>query len=79
MDQFDGWETILGLQFENLVLNNYRDLLPHLHFDRVLIHSSAPYHKAGSKGEKGAGLQVDLLLQSKIRGRRLFRCDCSGV
>ena len=25
MDQFDGWETILGLQFENLVLNNYRD------------------------------------------------------
>ena len=66
MDQFDGWETILGLQFENLVLNNYRDLLPRLHFERVLIHSAAPYYKPGPKGEKGAGLQIDLLLQSKM-------------
>ena len=66
MDQFEGWETILGLQFENLVLNNYRDLLPLLHFERVLIHSAAPYYKPGTKGEKGAGLQVDLLLQSKM-------------
>lgn len=66
MDQFDGWETILGLQFENLVLNNYRDLLPRLHFERVLIHSAAPYYKPGPKGGKGAGLQVDLLLQSKM-------------
>ena len=66
MEQFDGWETILGLQFENLVLNNYRDLLPQLHFERVLIHSAAPYYKSGSKGEKGAGFQIDLLLQSKM-------------
>ena len=43
MDQFDGWETVLGLQFENLVLNNYRDLLPRLHFERVLIHSAARF------------------------------------
>ena len=66
MEQFDGWETVLGLQFENLVLNNYRELLPRLHLDRVLIHSAAPYHKAAPKGGKGSGLQIDLLLQSKM-------------
>lgn len=63
MDQLDGWETVLGYQFENLVLNNYRDLLPALHLERVLIHSAAPYRRTG-KG--GAGLQVDLLLQAKF-------------
>ena len=27
LEQFPGWETDMGLQFENLVLNNFRELL----------------------------------------------------
>lgn len=66
MDQFEGWRTILGLQFENLVLNNYRELLRPLHLDRVMIESAAPYRKAASRKTGGRGLQVDLLLQAKM-------------
>jgi len=62
MSQLDGWDAVLGFQFENLVLNNYRTLLPLLHMERVLVESAAPYRKVG---ESGAGLQVDLLLQTK--------------
>lgn len=66
MDQFEGWNAVLGLQFENLVLNNYRELLRPLHLERVMIESAAPYRKAASKGTHGTGLQIDLLLQAKM-------------
>lgn len=62
MSQLDGWDATLGLQFENLVLNNYRALLPFLHMDRVLVESAAPFRKTAAKGQ---GLQIDLLLQAK--------------
>ncbi len=66
MDQFEGWNAALGLQFENLVLNNCRELLRPLHLERVMIESAAPYRKAASKGVRGTGLQIDLLLQAKM-------------
>ena len=43
LDQFDGWNVDMGLAFENLIVNNYRELLPHLHLDRSLIVSASPY------------------------------------
>ena len=30
LEQLKGWDSILGLQFENLVLNHVEDLFPHL-------------------------------------------------
>ena len=62
MDQFRGWESILGLQFENLVVNHFQELLPHLHLENSLVYSAAPYRNGGRKGE---GVQIDLLLQTK--------------
>ena len=53
-----GWKTIIGLQFENLVVSHYREFLPRLNLGSALITSAAPYRKAGE-----AGVQVDLLLQ----------------
>lgn len=60
----EGYETVMGLAFENLVVNNYRDLLPHLHLDGSIILSAGPYLRRAAKGPRGrAGCQVDLLIQ----------------
>ena len=53
-----GWKTIVGLQFENLVVSHYREFLPRLNLGSALITSAAPYRKSGE-----AGVQIDLLLQ----------------
>lgn len=61
-DQFKGWEAVLGLQFENLVVNHFQELLPFLHLENALVYSAAPYRQ---EGKKGSGLQIDLLIQTK--------------
>ena len=65
LDQFEGWNVDMGLAFENLIVNNYRELLPHLHLDRVLITSASPYCRQPAERSGGEGVQVDLLLQTR--------------
>jgi len=66
LDELDGIETVLGLAFENLVVNNCRDLLKHLHLEGSLVTSAAPYRRKGTKGKNGRpGCQVDLLIQTR--------------
>ena len=65
LDQFDGWNVDMGLAFENLIVNNYREILPYLHLDRVLITSASPYCRQPAPKSGGAGVQVDLLLQTR--------------
>ena len=62
--QFPGWDSDLGYQFENLVVNNFRELLPELHLQGVMVKSAAPYVKKGSRKTGEAGCQVDLLVQT---------------
>ena len=57
LEQLAGWETILGLAFENLVVNNFREFLPRFGLDRTVLLSAAPF--------RGGGVQVDLLLQTR--------------
>ena len=57
-----GWDAIMGLQFENLVLSNLPRLLPMLGMDKVLLKSAAPFRQPATK--KRRGCQIDLLLQS---------------
>ena len=64
LGQFPGWDADLGYQFENLVVNNFRDLLPELHLQGVMIKSAAPYRKKGSRKSGEAGCQIDLLIQT---------------
>jgi len=59
-----GWRSIMGLQFENMVVNSIDALLPLLKLEGQHVLAAAPYvsRKAGD-GE--GGLQVDLLIQTQ--------------
>lgn len=76
LSMLDGWSAVMGLAFENLVVNNYTRLLSHLHLDNTLITSAAPYRKAAVRG-RSRGCQVDLLIQSQgmICIVEVKRCD----
>lgn len=63
LEGLPGWDAILGLQFENLVLNNVVSLIPKLHLAGVQILSAAPYRRKSSTA--GHGLQIDLLIQMR--------------
>ena len=67
LDRLPGWDAIMGLQFENLVLNNADALIEALGLDKSLIISAAPYRKQMRRGSSTSdgGCQIDLLLQLK--------------
>ena len=66
LDELEGIDAVMGLAFENLVVNNYRDLVPHLHLDGALILSAGPYRRAKTRcRDGGSGCQVDLLIQTR--------------
>jgi len=64
LEQLKGIDSILGLAFENLVVNHYRELLPRLGLSRALIESAAPFAKRGSARRNTRGCQIDLLIQT---------------
>ena len=59
-----GWESIMGLAFENLVVNHSMTLLDALHLGGVPILSAAPYSRKEDKNGK-RGVQIDLLIQAR--------------
>lgn len=62
LDALKGWDSMLGIAFENLVINNLPSLLPRLGMEHVLLKSAAPFRQTATKRKRGC--QVDLLLQS---------------
>lgn len=63
VEQLTGWRGLLGLQFENMVLNHVEDLFRHLGLERSLVVSAAPFTRRAGKGVKGC--QIDLLIQTE--------------
>jgi hypothetical protein len=57
-----GWSSILGLQFENLVLNNIQSLLQLLNIPPGQAALCNPYFQRATSKQKGC--QIDLLIQS---------------
>ena len=57
--ELKNWQTIMGLAFENLVLNHVLDFKDALHLGGAQIRAAAPFLKSG----KG-GVQIDLLIQT---------------
>ena len=60
LSALEGWETVMGYSFENLIVNNYAELIPSLHLGNALIESAAPYRRMGD-----SGVQIDLLIQTR--------------
>ena len=70
----------MGLAFENLVVNNYRLLLPLLHLDGVVITSAGPYLRRGTKGPRGRkGCQIDLLVQTEYLAYAVEIKRCKNI
>ena len=63
LEQLPGWNSIMGLQFECLVIANLAGLLPLMGLDSTLLVSAAPYQRPGTNGRRG--VQIDLLLQTR--------------
>ena len=59
------WNAVMGLQFENLIVNNAMELVPYLGIGNSTVESAAPYRnvRKGRDG-KGQGCQIDLLVQT---------------
>ncbi len=58
------WSAVMGLQFENLVVNNAMSLLPFLHVGNAIVESAAPYRNMRRGADAGNGCQIDLLIQT---------------
>ena len=66
LDALEGIESVMGLAFENLVVNSCRELIPLLNLKGSLITSAAPYRRGGTAGPRGRkGCQIDLLVQTR--------------
>ena len=65
LEHLPGWNTIMGLQFENLVVNNAMELVPFLGLGNSIVLSAAPYrHEKLSRDGEKHGCQIDLLVQT---------------
>jgi uncharacterized protein len=65
------WDTVMGLQFENLVLNNRRLLWNLLKIDPIEIVCDNPYFQR--KTLRHAACQIDYLIQTKYN--TLYICE----
>lgn len=62
LERLPGWDAVMGLQFENLVLNQMKTLCGLIDLGPRLVTSAAPYWRR--KSGSSPGVQVDLLLQT---------------
>jgi uncharacterized protein len=58
------WQTIMGLQFENLVLNNRKALINLLSIDAADIIYDNPYFQRKTRNQQGC--QIDYMIQTKF-------------
>lgn len=64
LDQLPEWDTVKGLQFKNLIVNNFREVIPFLGLGNTIIESAAPYHNNRKSPDNERGVQIDLLIQT---------------
>ncbi len=65
------WETIMGFQFENLILNNLKKVYSLLQINFQDIVTAGPFFQRGTKRLKGC--QIDLLIQTSYQ--TLYLCE----
>ncbi len=65
------WETIMGFQFENLVLSNLNGLLKKMCINSNDVVMMGPFFQRQTKRQKGC--QIDLLIQTRFH--TLYLCE----
>lgn len=60
-----GWEVIMGLQFENLVVNNRDEIFKLLNIDPENVIYDNPFFQKKTTRQKGC--QIDYLIQTKFK------------
>ena len=70
MENIVAWESILGLQLENLILGHLPEVVRALGINVGRIDSMSPYYQPATKRRRGC--QVDLLIAV---GRSLYVCE----
>lgn len=63
LENLPDWSSIMGLQFENLVLNNLNQIIKILEISPESLYSASPYFQNPTKSNPGC--QIDLLIQTK--------------
>lgn len=63
LENLSDWSSIMGLQFENLVLNNLSQIIQILEISPESLYSASPYFQNATKSNPGC--QIDLLIQTK--------------
>jgi len=63
LESLPDWHGMMGLQFENLVLNNLRSVLKILNVSPESFISAAPYYQ--QKTKRTEPCQIDLLIQTR--------------
>lgn len=63
LELLPGWSSIMGLQFENLVIDNVTEVIRALDLRGKLILSAAPFRCV--RTARGGGVQIDLLVQTE--------------
>jgi AAA+ ATPase superfamily predicted ATPase len=71
LTQLPDWPTVMGLQFENLVINNMRQLFPLLKLEVGDVSMAGPYFQKPTARQQGC--QVDLLIQTRFK--TIFVCE----
>lgn len=66
-----GWESVMGLQFENLVIHNLKSLCKILRIELLEIVNAGPFFQRATKRQKGC--QIDLMIQT--RHNTLYLCE----
>ena len=70
LEQLDQWDTIMGLQFENLVMENLGVIFKQLRLPQHTVLYAGPYRQ--NKTQRQQGCQIDLLIQTK---RSIYLCE----
>lgn len=63
LETLDAWDTVIGLQFESLVLNSLESLLDVIQLSPSLVLNAGPYQQGKTLRQKGC--QVDLMIRTK--------------
>lgn len=71
MSSLPGWHSIMGLQIENIIINNRHEIIKKLAINPDELLRSNPYFQNPTK--KRRGCQIDFLIQTKFK--TLYVCE----